>query len=72
MDLLVYGAFSVNEMFLPTNFLFKSQLDSSYSILDLTNAEISLLFCLLPSFLSAYQGTKVIIKKGTEQERAAC
>lgn len=57
---LLYRAFSVNQMFLPTDFPFKTQPDSSYSTFGLIHAESSLPFWLFPSSLSNYWGSKLI------------
>lgn len=75
---LFCSTFSINQMFLPRNFPFKTQLDYSYSTFELIKAESSLPFWLLPNSLSylyytyssTYWGTK-LLKKIIEEERAA-
>lgn len=66
---LLDRAFSVNQMFPPTNFPFITQPDSSCSTFGLIHAESSLPFWLLPSSLSNYRGTKLITIIIKEQNR---
>lgn len=60
---LFYGTFSINQMFLPRNFPFKTRLDYSYSTFELINAKGSLPFWLLSNSLSCYWGTKLFKKR---------
>lgn len=57
---LFCSTFSINQMFLPRNFPFKTQLDCSYSIFELINAESSLPFWLLPSSFISLPRSKTI------------